>query len=335
MTGLTADSRPVAVVMGASRGLGLLCAAQLAHDGNRVVLVSRSRERCERARDQLGQCGVPLDRLVVKECDARDGEAVESLIRHIEDEFGPIEIGLHVAGIIQVGPWQAWTHADFTDAIDTMLWGPVNFCLPLARRMTQRGHGRIGVVSSIGGRVAAPHLLPYSTAKFAAFGFGQGLATELSGTGVTLTNVVPGLMRVGSHLSASFTGDQQKEFAWFSAGASAPLLAMNADRAARRIVTAVSHGRPVLTLTPLAIIGSRVAGVAPGLTTRVLGLMGRLLPDPDTQAGAAAPQSAADGTRHTQPGYAVRRGLRPAVRHTLDRLTALGERAARRNLEPR
>lgn len=72
--------------------------------------------------------------------------------------------------------------------------------------------------------MAAPHLLPYSTAKFAAFGFGQGLATELSGTGVTLTNVVPGLMRVGSHLSASFTGDQQKEFAWFSAGASAPCL---------------------------------------------------------------------------------------------------------------
>ena len=109
-----------------------------------------------------------------------------------------------------------------------------------------------------------PHLLPYSTAKFGAVGFTQGLSAELAGTGVTVTTVAPGLMRTGSHLRATFTGNHGAEYAWFAAGASMPLVSMDAERAARKIVDGVLGGRPMVVLTPLAKLGIRVAGAGPG-----------------------------------------------------------------------
>ena len=84
-----------------------------------------------------------------------------------------------VAGIIQVGPLGALERWHFTSAVDTMLWGPVNTALAVAPRMQQRGRGRIGIITSVGGLISAPHLLPYSTAKFGAVGFGRGLRSEL------------------------------------------------------------------------------------------------------------------------------------------------------------
>ncbi|NHN54654.1 SDR family oxidoreductase [Calidifontibacter sp. DB0510] len=314
----------VAVVLGASRGLGLLCAQQLLARGYRVVISSRSQARCDRARDHLIGRGASPDAVLAWECDVRDASAVAAHLDRVERDVGPIDLGLHVAGVIQVGPWSSWEREQFADAIDTMLWGPIHFALPLARRMTARGRGRIGIVSSVGGLVSAPHLLPYSTAKFGAIGFSQGLASELAGTGVTLTTVAPGLMRVGSHLAAEFAGDRDAEYAWFAAGASAPLLAIDADTAARRIVDGVERGRTFVTFTPLAQLGARVNGLAPGLTTRVLGVVARLLPRASEQ------QLAATGTTS---GARVEAGLSRRRRSVLRGLTALGERAARRNLE--
>lgn len=314
--------RPVALVLGASRGLGLLCAGELARRGYAVVLASRSQESCEQASDHIAAQGFSREHLHARACDARDGDAVDDLIDEVERTVGPIEVALHVAGIIQVGPWQEWEREQFEDAIDTMLWGPVNLCMPLAHRMVGRGHGRLGVVSSVGGQVSAPHLLPYSTAKFGAFGFSQGLGAELSGTGVTVTSVAPGLMRVGSHLAAEFKGDHAKEYAWFAAGASAPLLAIDADRAARKIVDSLLRGRPFVTFTPLAQVGTRVHGLAPGLTQRLLGVVGRALPD------------APSGHTEVLPGHRVEPMLSPKARRVLTRLTTFGSKAASRNLEP-
>lgn len=314
--------RPVALVLGASRGLGMLCAGELARRGYEVALASRSRQRCEQAVERLASLGVPPDRLHAYECDARDASRVEQLIDEVTATLGPVQTGLHVAGIIQVGPWSQWEREHFEDAIDTMLWGPINFCLPLARRMSERGSGHIGVVSSVGGLVSAPHLLPYSTAKFGAFGFSQGLGAELAGSGVSVTSVAPGLMRIGSHRAAQFTGDRDAEYSWFAAGASAPLLAIDAERAARKVVGGLLAGRPFVMFTPLAHVGARVHGVAPGLTRRALGVVSRLLP------------SAPEHRSELRPGHRVESELPPRRREALDRITTLGRKAADRNLEP-
>ncbi len=313
-------SMPIALVAGASRGLGLLIAGHLTQRGHHVVICARDETEVQRATERLTSDGGTATGRV---CDVADATAVQQLIDDIERDLGPIEVAICVAGIIQVGPLDSLTHEHFEQAVNVMLWGPVNVALPVARLMKARGHGRIGIVSSIGGMVSVPHLLPYSTAKFGAFGFSQGLRSELSGTGVSVTSVVPGLMRIGSHVRAQFTGDQAKEYTWFTLGASTPGVAMDADRAARRITDGVLRGRGMVLLTPLAKIGVRVHGVAPSLTAGALGLVGRLLPDVPTQDTG------------TLDGQQAEARLRPSSRRVLRTVTSFGERAARRNLERR
>jgi short-subunit dehydrogenase len=184
--------------------------------------------------------------------------------------------------------------------------------------MRARGRGRFGTIASIGGLVSVPHLLPYSTAKFGAVGFTNGLRAELAGTGVTATTVAPGLMRTGSHLRAEFTGDAAAEYAWFAPGASMPLVSMDAERAAARIVRGILRGRSIVILTPLAKVGARVQGVAPATTAAAMGVVARLLP-----SGPGRPTATVEG----------RAALRRLSSTLVERLTVWGNRAAARNNE--
>lgn len=131
-------------------------------------------------------------------------------------------------------------------------------------------------------------------------------------------------MQTGSHCAALFRGQQGKEFTWFGLGASLPLLSMDAERAARRIVSAALAGKPEVILTPAAELAARGAGLFPALTARALHLMAAALPDP------------ASPNRGQDPGESVAgRSLRPALSEGLfARLTALGRNAARRLNEP-
>src|SRR4029077_21056147 len=156
------------------------------------------------------------------------------------------------------------------------------------------------------------------SAKFAAVGFSQGLRAELGRGPVTVTTVVPGLMRTGSHLQARFTRQAGKEFTWFPLGASLPLLSMDAERAARQIIEAVRGRRAEVVLTPAGQLVSRAAGLAPGLTSGILHLVQQLtLPAPAGQPGR--------GTGDGIPGHA----LNPALaQKAFDRLTAPRRAAA-------
>jgi short-subunit dehydrogenase len=316
MTGAPSALDPLALVVGGSRGLGYAAAEQLAARGHRLVLVSRNAEDLERAAERLRQGGAEVE---VAACDVRDADGIAALVDDVETRVGPVDVLLHVAGVIQVGPFAALSRDDFREAIDIMLWGPINTALVLAPRMTQRGRGRIGVITSVGGIVPAPHLLPYTTAKFGATGFARGLRSELAGTGVTVTTVEPGLMRTGSHLNAQFVGDQPREFAWFSALDNIPLVSMDAERAASQVVDAVLAGRAVVQPTPMAKLAGRVDALAPRATSFLLATMTRLLPD--------AP---ATPSYERVPGHVAQGRMKPAARTTMDALTTLGRRAAGR-----
>ncbi|RLY91135.1 SDR family oxidoreductase [Kocuria tytonicola] len=310
---MTASSR-VALVAGASRGLGMLVAEELLLRGYEVAICARDAAELTRARARLARRGTVRDYV----CDVGDAEQVSGLVESVERDLGPVEVLITVAGIIQVGPVEGVTVEHVRDAVNTMTMGPVHTALAVLPGMRERGRGRIGTVASVGGLVSVPHLLPYSTAKFGAVGFTEGLAASLSGTGVTATSIDPGLMRTGSHEHAFFTGSSEKEYAWFAPSASLPVLSMNADRAARLIVDGVLAGRPVVLVGWLPKIAQRVRGVAPGLTVRALGVANRLLP------------SAASHQTHLVAGAAARRRLASTV---VDALSFLGNRAARRNNE--
>jgi NAD(P)-dependent dehydrogenase (short-subunit alcohol dehydrogenase family) len=323
----------VALVAGASRGLGLLISSELVHRGFRVHGCARDRAELDRAETLVNNgavgpgdesddgSGTGRGEFVGHVCDVADADAVTAWVDDVRSAEGRLDVAIHVAGIIQVGPVESTTLGHFRAAIDTMLLGPVHLCLAVLPTMLEAGAGRIGVVSSVGGVVSVPHLLPYSVAKFGAVGLTEGLHAELSGTGVTATTIVPGLMRTGGHVHAQFVGDAAKDYAWFAPGASLPLLSVSAERAARRIVDAVLAGRSQVELTPLTWVGRRVHGVAPGTTSRVLGLVARALP----RASADGP-STGGGTAHVS-GAVARRTLGSRV---VNGLSTLGDRAARR-----
>lgn len=271
------SEHPVAVVAGGSRGLGLLLAGELAERGYRVAICGRDKATLTIAEELLADDG---HHVRVDVCDVGDGEQVDAWISEAEGDLGPVDVAIHCAGVIQVGPVASMTREHFREAIDTMLWGPINLALAVLPGMRERGHGRIGTISSIGGRVAVPHLVPYSAAKFGAAGFTDGLRAELAGTGVTATTVTPGLMRTGSHLRARFTGNAAAEYAWFAPGMAIPFVSIDAERAARRIVDGVIDGDATVVLTPVAQAAIRAHGVAPGLTSFFMRQAGRLLPSP-------------------------------------------------------
>jgi short-subunit dehydrogenase len=306
----------VAVVTGASRGLGLLLARELVRHSCPLVICARDAAELERAAGQLRAAGAEVTAVA---CDVTHEASPRLLVDTALERYGRLDIVISNAGIIQVGPVQAGQAGLYQTALDTMALAPVRLALTALPVMRGQGHGRIVTIASVGGKLSVPHLLPYSTAKFAAVGFSEGLRAELGRGPVTVTTVVPGLMRTGSHLQARFTGQAGKEFTWFALGASLPLISMDAERAARQIIGAVRQRRAEVVLTPAAKLVSRVGGLAPGLTSDALHLVQRLaLPAPPNQAAQAG---------EPVPGH----DLDPTLpRKAFDRLTTLGRAAATR-----
>ncbi len=310
------STRPVSAVFGGSRGLGLLVARELLSRGHTTVILGRDEETLAEAVGQLREerPGADLRALV---CDVADRHQVGESVGRIEREIGPLQNVFAVAGVIDVEPAAAVSLDDVLEAVSVMTLGPAHVALTALPHLRRRGRGRIGIVTSVGGEVSPPHLLPYATAKFGAIGFSDGLVAALQGTGVTATTVVPGLMRTGAHVAARMGGQPEKEYAWFATAASLPLLSIDAERAAARIVRGVLAGRARVTLTPLAWMAVRVRGLAPGTTARLMGVVDSLLPGPGDRRRQRGREVA------DRPGHGV-----------LDTLTTLGERARARFNEP-
>jgi short-subunit dehydrogenase len=265
----------VVLITGSSRGLGFAMAQEFAKQGARLVICARDERELKIAEERLHAFGTEV--LAVR-CDVAVHDEVVSMIQQANDRFGRIDILVNNAGIISVGPLESQTLTDFQEAMDVMFWGVVYPTLAVLPQMMRRRGGHIANITSIGGKVAVPHLLPYDCAKFAAVGFSEGLRAEALKDGVKVTTVCPGLMRTGSHLNAEFKGDHRAEYTWFSLGATSPLTAMDAHRAARNIVNAIRRGRAEIILTPQAKLLALFHGVFPGLTSDILGQSNRLMP---------------------------------------------------------
>ncbi len=167
---------------------------------------------------------------------------------------------------------------DFECAMRLHFWAPFELISQIVPEMRTWGGGRIVNISSIGGKLAVPHLAPYSASKFALTGFSDALRAELARDNIHVTTVAPGMMRTGSHVNAKFKGKHDAEFAWFAASAGAPLISMNAERAARKILAACRRGQPSLTLTfaaRTAILGN---ALFPNLTGYAMKIVNYFLP---------------------------------------------------------
>jgi NAD(P)-dependent dehydrogenase (short-subunit alcohol dehydrogenase family) len=272
----------VVFITGGSRGLGLALAHEFAREGARIAICARDSRELQLAREQLLRRGAQV---LALNCDVGSDEDVNQAIGEIVRHYGRIDVLVNNAGIITVGPVETQNLLDYQESMHVMFWGTVYATLAVLPHMRRRGSGHIVNITSIGGKVSVPHLLPYICAKFAAAGFSEGLHAELAKDGIGVTTVVPGLMRTGSYVNAYFKGRAPAEKAWFSVASSLPVLAKNARRSARQIVNAVRTGRAEVTITPQAKLLALANGVAPGLTAELLGLANRLLPGSNGDGG--------------------------------------------------
>jgi short-subunit dehydrogenase len=270
----------VVLITGASRGLGLALAEEFGRRGAKLVLTARDAEDLERARELLRERDAVhrAEDIFVFPHDLRQPEEAELLIREATAGFGPIDVLVNNAGIITVGPVENQTIQDFRDVMDANFFAGLQCTLAVLPQMLERGYGSIVNITSVGGKIAVPHLLPYSASKFAAVGFSEGLNAELRSKGIQVTTVCPGLMRTGSHLNALFTGDAAREYRWFSLVAGLPGVSASAQSAARKIVRAVIAGKSEIAITPQAMLATRLGNVCPTGTMRTMQLMNYVLP---------------------------------------------------------
>jgi NAD(P)-dependent dehydrogenase (short-subunit alcohol dehydrogenase family) len=275
------------LITGGSRGLGLVLARQICAHGGNVALIARDPEELARAKADLAPYGTIV---LTIECDLFDSEQIRSAVRRVIDRFGKIDILINNAGIIEVGPLEHLSREDFERTLQLHFWAPYELVSQIVPEMRIWGGGRIVNISSIGGKIAVPHLASYSASKFALTGFSDAIRAELARDNIHVTTVAPGMMRTGSHVNAKFKGKHDDEFAWFAASAGAPLISMNADRAARKILSACRRGQPSLTLTFAARTAIAGNALFPNLTGYVLKVVNRFLP---TAAGEEGNRSRA------------------------------------------
>jgi len=274
----------VVVITGGSRGLGLVMARQFAAEGARVCLLARDPHQLDAARDLIAEETAGAQVMTVR-CDVRRRGDVRAAVARILDEWSAIDVLINNAGVIQVGPLDHMHHDDFENTMATHFWGPLHMTLETVPAMRRRGFGRIVNIASIGGRVAVPHMVPYTASKFALAGFSDAARAELAPLGIRVTTVSPGLMRTGSPPNAQIKGQHEKEYAWFAVASSLPGLTTSADRAAAQIIEACRYGDPELTITLVAKAAVVAAALSPAVVARISELALRLLPGPGGPEG--------------------------------------------------
>src|SRR6266850_442870 len=293
------------LITGGSRGLGLAIARKIAAEGGRVALLARDQDELARACTQLRDLG---GEALAVPCDLLDRGQSLGAIETVVDHFGTLDVLINNAGIIEVGPLENMRREDFEKSMQLHFWAPFNLIRQVIPHMRRAGGGRIVNISAIGGKVAVPHLAPYSTSKFALVGLSDAFRAALARDDIRVTTVTPGMMRTVSQVNAKFKGNHGAEFTWFSLSTALPLAAVDADRAAEKIVAACRRGQSSLIIglpARVAIIGN---AIFPSLTGEVMKLVNRLLPGPVGVEGDESKSGREARVAQRVPGWLGRLG---------------------------
>ncbi len=195
MTDGTARTRPhlgpgtVALVTGASSGIGAATARLLAAGGTSVALVARRADRLEEVAED---CRLTAPRSRAWAADLGDTDRAAALALQIWDELGPLDIVINNAAVPMRRPVQRLTMAEVERTMTVNFYSPVAITLALLPRMLERGEGTVVNVSSMGGRLGITAEAAYSASKFALAGWSESVAVDLWGTGVSVKLVLPG-----------------------------------------------------------------------------------------------------------------------------------------------
>ncbi len=176
----------VAVITGASSGIGEATARLLVSEGVRVVLVARRHERIGALVEDLGDAAVALT------ADVGDAAAVASVFAEVERRFGGLDLLFNNAGLGVNARFEASDPADWKRMIDVNLYGVLHCTQAAIPLMRGRAGAMISSVSSVGGRYGTESWSVYSATKFAVVGFHDALRKELGGEGIRVSVIEPG-----------------------------------------------------------------------------------------------------------------------------------------------
>jgi NAD(P)-dependent dehydrogenase (short-subunit alcohol dehydrogenase family) len=183
---MDAPAGQVALVTGASRGIGQATAQQLSREGYRVVLVSRDRAALDEVATAL-----PGPSLVVPS-DVTDPRQVEQAFAAAEREWGPVEVLVANAGTGTAAALVDTTDEDWQRILDLNLTGPFRCIRRALPGMLERGWGRIVVVASVASKHGEPMISAYTASKHGVLGLVRSAASEVAKRGVTVNAVCPG-----------------------------------------------------------------------------------------------------------------------------------------------
>jgi len=196
----------VAVVTGASSGIGAAVARALDAAGAHVALAARREGALKEIQDSFAGHD---QRSIIVPTDVTDAEQVRSLVARAEDELGPVEILVNCAGVMYYTMMKNVREEEWKRTVEVNCKGALNCVGAVLPGMLQRGRGHIVTISSDAGRKVFPGLAVYSASKFFVEALFQGLRLETAGMGLRVTTVQPG--NVATDLLSMSTDEEALE----------------------------------------------------------------------------------------------------------------------------
>ena len=231
---------PVVLVTGASSGIGEALALEYARRGHDIALLARREDRLAAVADrirQLGRRGVPIG------CDVREDASVQEAIARASEAFGRIDIAIANAGFGVSGRFERLTLDDYRRQFETNVFGVLRTAQSVLPSLIST-RGRLAIMGSVAGYVAAIGMSPYAMSKFAVRGLADSLREDIRERGVSVTLISPGF--VDSEIRRVGRDGVFRE----SAPETVPAwLRVSTPVAARQIVRAIDRRRPEAVIT--------------------------------------------------------------------------------------
>ncbi len=240
-------SKPVALITGASAGIGQALTREYARRGFRVVVLARRLDRLQQVTQELGD-----DALAIV-CDVAQDDDLPRAATEALAKFGRIDVAIANAGISVQGEFDDVSIDDFRRVFETNVFGAIRTAKACLPALTE-SKGRFAIVSSVSAFVALPQMSVYSTSKFAARALAETLSIEWAALGVSVTHIAPGFVE-----SDLRTTDNQGTHHAEWKDPVPQFLVMPAQTAARQMADAINARRAEFVVTAHGKLATAVA----------------------------------------------------------------------------